>query len=111
MTLHLPAGFPRLTSVALVVVASTTATGTATATTGTSATEAAAVSPTIGFGTGFVDVQCAAAQLLAIQGGDGFFSLGGIRHFDESESARTACVALGDDADLRDGSVGLKQRP
>jgi hypothetical protein len=91
----------------LVIVAATPTTGTATAA-GASATKAAAVSTTIGFRAGLIDVQCAAAQLLAIESGNGFFSLSGIRHFDESETARTAGIALGDDADLRDGTVGFK---
>src|SRR6476646_1414156 len=101
---------------ALIIVTPTPATG-ASAATGASTTAArtsaasAGRATAIGLGTGFVNVQRAPTQFLAIERGDGFLRFGGIGHFDERKSARTAGVAIGHDADLLDGAVGFEQRP
>jgi hypothetical protein len=97
---------------ALVVVASTAATARASTTTaGTPAAAAGSARTAIGFGTCLVDVQRAAAKLFPIQGGNGFFSLRGIGHFYECESSGTSGVTIGDQADLIDFAMGLKQGP
>jgi hypothetical protein len=102
------------TAAGTTATAGTSATTTRTSTTAaswSSATTTARWAAPVSLGASFVDVQCASTQLLAIEGRDGFFCLGGIGHFDESKAARTASVAIGYDADLLDGPVGLKQRP
>jgi hypothetical protein len=59
-------------------------------------------------GTRLVDVQSAAAELGAIQGGNGFVSLLGVGHLHKSEPARTAGVPVGHDADAVYLSVYLE---
>src|SRR5439155_15381157 len=100
--LRLPAGFARLPGMAAEIVATTTAAARALA-----AWAAAALS----LGLGFVDVQCTAAQFLAIEGCDCFLGFSGVGHLDESESARTSGITIGDYANLLDSAVGGKQCP
>jgi hypothetical protein len=94
--------------VALVVVASTAAAAGTASSAGTAAA-AGSAGTAVGFGTGFVDVQCASAQFFAVQGCDGFLGFGGIGHFYEGEAAGASGVTVGDQADLIDFAVGLKQ--
>jgi hypothetical protein len=111
--------------VTLIVVASTSAARRAATTTGTSATTAttartatttagstAATEPAaaLGLGTGFVDVEGAATEFFSVQGRNRLLGFSGIRHFDESKSARSAGVPVSDNTYLIDFSVGLKQR-
>jgi hypothetical protein len=98
---------------ALIIVAPTTATARASATTtaGTPTAAAGSAGTAVGLGTGFVDIQCAAAKVFPIQGGDGLFSFRGIGHFYECKSSGTSSVTIGDQADLIDFAVGLKQGP
>jgi len=108
----LPTWFARLAGMALVVVASTTATArTSTPTAGTATAAAGSAGTAVGLGTRFVDIQCAAAKLFSIQSRDGFLGFCGIGHFYEGESARTAGVTVGDQADLIDFAMRLKQGP
>jgi hypothetical protein len=108
----LPAWFARLAGVALVVVASTAATARTSTTAGTSAAAAGpAGTAAVGLGTGFIDIQCAAAEFFAVQGCDGFLGFAGIGHFYEGKSARASGVTVGDQADLIDFAMGLKQGP
>src|SRR4029077_13785567 len=92
-----------------------TATGTSTTTAGTSTTTARTTATrwtaAIRLGTGFVDVQGAAAQFLAIEGGNRLLGFGGVCHFDERKAAGTAGIAIGHDADLLDRPMGFEQRP
>jgi hypothetical protein len=91
---------------ALIVVASTTATA------GTSTTPAAAAGSArtaLGFGTGFVDIQCASAEVFPVQSGDGFFGFGGVGHFYKRKSSGASRITVGDQADLIDFAVGFKQ--
>jgi hypothetical protein len=89
-----------------------TATGASTTTTArTSTTAAARRAAAISLGTGFVNVQRAPTQFFAIERGNCFLRFRGIGHFDEGKAARTASIAIGHDADLLDGPVGLEQRP
>jgi hypothetical protein len=108
--------------VTLIVVASTSAARRAATTTGTSATTArtattaagstAATEPAaaLGLGTGLVDVEGAATEFFSVQGRNRLLRFSGIRHFDESKSARSAGVPVSDNTYLIDFSVGLKQR-
>ena len=83
--------------VAIPASATTTAVPAATATTiATAATTSAAA---LDLGTRFVDVQCASANLGAIQGRNGFFSVFRAGHFDEAETARAPGVPVRHDAD------------
>jgi hypothetical protein len=103
---------------ALIIVTPTTpTTGTSTTTwatttaTRTSAATSAGRAAAIGLGTGFINIQSAPTQLFSVERGNCFFRFGGIGHFDERKAARPASVAIGHDADLLDGPVGLEQRP
>jgi len=99
-----------LAGVALVVVASTAAAARTSATAaGTSSSAAGSAGTAIGFGTGFVDIQCAAAEFFAVQSRDGFFGFGGIGHFYEGKSARASGVTISDQTDLIDFAMRLKQ--
>jgi hypothetical protein len=89
---------------ALVVVASATAT----ARTSTTAAAGSAGTAAIGLGARFVDVQCATAELFSIQSRDGFLGFG---DFYECKSARASGVTVGDQADLIDFAMRLKQGP
>jgi hypothetical protein len=103
--------------VTLIVIASTTAAAGTSATAGTSAATATGTATAttawrasaIRLGTGFVNVQCAPTQFLAIECGNGLLGFGGIRHFDERKAAGTAGVAIGHDADLFDSSMRFEQ--
>jgi hypothetical protein len=110
----LPAWFARLAGVALVVIASTaSAAGTATAagtSTARTSTATGSAGTAVGFGTRLVDIQCAAAEFFSVQRCNGFLGFAGIRHFDKCKSPRTAGVTIGDQADLIDFAVRLKQR-
>jgi hypothetical protein len=94
---------------ALVVVASTAAARTPTTSRTSTATRPSA-GTAIGLGAGLVDIQYATAEFFSVQGCNGFLGFGGIRHFDERKSSRTAGVTIGDQTDLIDFAVGLKQR-
>jgi hypothetical protein len=96
---------------ALVVVASTAATARTSATARTPSAAAGSAGTTIGLGTGFVDVQGAAAELFAVQSRDSFLGFGGIGHFYKGESARASGVTVGDQADLIDFAMRFKQGP
>jgi hypothetical protein len=98
--------------VALVVVASpaTTPAGTSpAASAGAPTTAPGSAGTAIGFGSRFVDIQGASAQLFSIQSGDGFFGLRGVGHFYKRESSRASGVAVGDQADLINFAVRFKQ--
>jgi hypothetical protein len=64
---------------------------------------------TIFFRAGFIDVDGAAIQVAAIQLGNRTIAFGIVAHLHESEPSGLASVAVGDDADAIDGSVGFKQ--
>ena len=57
---------------------------------------------------GFVGADGATADFLAVQGGDGGLAFGGVRHFDEAESAAAVGIALHDDFGGADGAIGLE---
>jgi|GEM_PF-3230015 len=88
------------------IVAALTA-KTTTAAAFTAATTAAAES-TIFLRTGFVDVQCAAVELSAVQFGDRPVAFGIVRHFDEPEAASLASVPVGHYANAVNGSICFK---
>lgn len=69
---------------------------------------AASASGAFGFGTGFIHIDGASAQLRTVQPGDGLLALFGVRHFNESEPARTASVAIGENADAIHLTIGFK---
>jgi hypothetical protein len=58
---------------------------------------------------GFVDLECAPVHVLAVQCLHGARGLG-IRHLDETESARAAGIAIGDQGDFLDRAVWREQR-
>jgi hypothetical protein len=96
--------------VALVVVASTSATAGTPTTSGTSTATRPSAGTAIGLGTRLINVQRAAAKLFAIQSRDGFLGFGSVGHFYECKSSGTSGVTIGDQADLIDFAVRLKQR-
>jgi hypothetical protein len=102
--LKLPAGFPGLACMALVVVASTPSTATAAA---TKALSAATPWP-VSFRLGFVDGQGASPEFGPIQCGDGFFGFAGIGHLHKPETSRPASFAIGYDAHLFHVSMSLE---
>jgi hypothetical protein len=95
------------TSTAAIAIASTTAAVAASATTGPAAKAAAA----LGFRTGFIHIDVAAAQLCSIGPGDGFFCLFVICHFDKSKTPRLARIAVAHDGYIIDLSIRLESAP
>jgi hypothetical protein len=95
---------------ALVVVASTASATRTPAAAGTSTATRPSAGTAIGLGARFVDVQRAAAKLFAVQSRNGFLGFGSIRHFYECKSSGPSGVTIGDQADLIDFAVRLKQR-
>jgi hypothetical protein len=107
---------------AAIAAATTAASGTP-ATTATAATRAPAASSTaeaatattsaaeaaVGFGTGFVHVQCPAVQRVTIQGGNRLIRLAFIFHFDEGEAAGAACFAIRHDSGAVDLAVPFEE--
>jgi hypothetical protein len=85
----------------------TTAAASASIAATTSATGAGCAA--FGFRTRFIHIQSAAAHLVPVEGGNSLFAVLGIRHFDETEAARTARVAVRHDGYAIDLSVLLKQ--
>jgi len=80
------------TATATAAVASAAATTIATAATSTA-------SAALDLGPRFVDVERASANLRAVQGRNGFFSVFPTGHFDEAKAARAPCVPVRHDAD------------
>jgi hypothetical protein len=97
--------------VALVVVASAAATTGTSTTAGTATTAAGSAGTAIGLGTRFVDIQSPPAELFPVQSRDGFLGFAGIGHFYEGKAARASGVTVGDQADLIDFAMRLKQCP
>jgi hypothetical protein len=96
---RLPAGFAALSaattgSTARPATASATAATTgapaSAATTEASAATPAAAKTAVGFGTGFVHIQCTSVQGVTIESGNGLIRLAFIFHFDERETAGTS---------------------
>ena len=58
---------------------------------------------------GLVNGQRSAAQIRAVERGDGFVGFAGIRHFYEPETARTASIPVCDQCDFFHGSVRFKE--
>jgi hypothetical protein len=81
------------------------------ATAAISATTASSGATTLPFGASFVDVQFAAAELATVEAGDGLFAIVVAGHLDEPETARAAGIAVGEDTDSIDLSIGRKQLP
>ena len=61
------------------------------------------------FRPGFVDFEVAAADVFAIERGNGFGCLGIIGHFDETEAAGTASLAIGGDVHAGELAEGLEE--
>jgi hypothetical protein len=94
---RLPAGFAALsastgptTRPAPAATATTTTGAPAAATTEASAASATAPKTAVGFGTGFVHIQCTSVQGVAIEGGNGLIRLAFVFHLDERETAGTS---------------------
>jgi hypothetical protein len=94
----------------LVVIAPTAATARTSTTAGAPAA-AGSAGTAIGFGARLVDIQCASAEFFPVQSRNGFLGFAGIGHFYERETSRTASVTVGDQADLIDFAMRLKQGP
>jgi hypothetical protein len=62
-----------------------------------------------GLGTGFVDVEGASADLLAVQRRNGFFSIVVAGHFHETKAAGTSRIAVGHDAYPVDLPIAFEQ--
>ena len=99
MPQKLPARFAPATTAAAAAKSAATATVAA----------AAAKSATLGTRTGFVHVQRAAVQFLAIQGLDCFHRLGLIGHFDKGEAAGLPGVAIAHHTGFFNGAVRGKR--
>ena len=95
------------------VSASTTAAATTVSAAIAASTSAVAstASGVLGFGAGLVYVECASADLCAIQRRNGFFSILVAGHFYEAEPARASGIAVGHDADPVHLPVRLKHLP
>jgi hypothetical protein len=76
----------------------------------TLSTTAPAASWAIRLGLRFIDLQGASAQLRSIQSRNRFVSLGGIGHLHETETAGSARLAVGHNADFFHGTVRLENR-
>src|SRR5204863_3798547 len=96
---------------ALIVVTPATTSGTSTTWTSAARTAASRWTTTISLGPCFIDIQSAPTQFLTIKCSNSLLGFGGIPHFDECKTTRTAGITIGYDADLLDGPVGFKQRP
>jgi len=109
------AGLIAFLTVLPAVAASTPATSIAFAasTSAAMAAEAAASStaPAIGFWAGFVHVDGASAELAAIERRDCLFAVFVVSHLDETETARAAGLAIGQNADTVDLAITLKGLP
>src|SRR5437588_4046213 len=101
----LPARLSRLTCMALIVVTPATTSGTSTTWTSAARTAASRWTTTISLGPRFIDIQSAPTQFLAIKCSNSLLGFGGIPHFDECKTTRTAGITIGYDADLLDGPV------
>jgi hypothetical protein len=71
---------------------------------------AAITARAVGFGPSLVDLEIASAELLAIEGRNGFGGFGIIGHFHKGEAARPAGLAIGDNMNAPDLAEGLEQR-
>ena len=96
----------RASGVAAIVILTTTATTIAAATAATWAARTAAAGF---FRPGFVDFEVAAADVFAIERGNGFGCLGIVGHFDETEAAGTASLAIGGDVHAGELAEGLEE--
>jgi hypothetical protein len=96
--------------VALIIVASTATTARPSTAAGTSTTAGTSAGTAVGLGTRLIDIQRAAAKLFAIQSCDGFLGFRSIGHFDKCKSSGPSSVTIGDQADLIDFAMRLKQR-
>jgi hypothetical protein len=94
---------------ALVVVASTATTAARTSTTAGTSTTPGSAGTAVGLGARFVDVQGASSELFPVQSGNGLLSFGSVRHFYKGEPSGASGVTIGDDADLIDFAMRLKQ--
>jgi hypothetical protein len=74
-------------------------------TTAAAVAAAAAESAALGARTGFVDVQRATVQFLAVEGLDGLHGLGLIGHFDKGKAAGLSGIPIAHDAGLFNGAV------
>ena len=93
----------------IVVATSSAASSTATAKS-LSTTTAPTTSWTVRLGLRFVNLQRASAQFRSIQSRDRFVSFGGIRHFHETETACSARLPVGHNADFFHRTVRLENR-
>lgn len=69
---------------------------------------AATATGTVALGSSFVDIDLAAADLAAVEGGNGFFAVFGIHHLDKTEATGASGFAIGHDADAVYLSVRLE---
>jgi hypothetical protein len=108
----LPARFARRARRAAIILVRESAAATAAAGTTAAAAAAAARTSSTAFGLGarFVHLQVAAAEIFAVERGDGLGGFVVIRHFNESETAGAAGLAVHYDVNARDLTEGLKQR-
>jgi hypothetical protein len=100
---ELPAGFPGLTCMPLVIVAAAAASATKALST------AASAARRVGLRLCLVDLQGAASEFRSIQSGYCPIGFRCIGHFDEAEAAGASGFAVGDNADFLDCAMRLKQ--
>ena len=74
-----------------------------------SATLCAATTSAFGFGARFVHIDCASAKLSTIEPRDGLLAFFVIRHFDETEASRPACLAISQNARTLHMSISLEK--
>ena len=72
------------------------------------AAAASATTATLALGTGFIDVQCTAFEIRAVQAGDRPVGFLGVAHFDKSKTAGAAGITIRNQIDTIDCSIPLK---
>src|SRR5450755_2336371 len=104
----LPARFPWLPRVALIIIAPASTAPTTTAAKLLPPTTAPAASRTIRLRLRFVDLQRAPTQLGSIQRRDGLIGFRRICHFDKPETSGASRLTVGHDADFFHRTVSLE---
>ena len=74
----------------------------------TAAVATTATAATLGLGAGFIDVQCAAFEIRAVQAGDCPIGFLGIAHFDKRKAAGAAGITICNQIDTINSSIPLE---
>jgi hypothetical protein len=74
-------------------------------------TAVSAATATLALGTGFIDVQCAAFEIRAVQTGDSPVGFLGVAHFDKRKAAGAAGITIRNQIDTINCSIPLEHGP